>query len=91
LLQEKAIDLIGARSGGLLQVELRRLLGIDSSRCSRIVSRMLSSGLIRREKVPASSTYLIRLVRPTRRASCQHIDSYLTEIFLLYLIRGSSA
>jgi len=94
-LQERALHLIGSRSGGLLQAELRLLLGIESSKCSRVVSRMLSSGLIRREKVPASRTYLIRLVRPSRKASGQsfgqQIDSYLTEIYLLYLIRGSSS
>jgi len=61
ILQEKALDLIGSRSDGVFQSDLRRLLGIDSSKCSKVVSRMQSSGLIYREKVPASSTYLIKL------------------------------
>ena len=90
VLQERAIDLIGSRSEGLHQSELRRLLGIDSSKCSKVVSRMETAGLIRREKVVASSTYLIRLARPSGRSSCRHIDSYLTEIYLLYLTRGVS-
>ena len=61
-LQERALDLIGSRSDGVFQSDLRRLLSIDSSRCSKMISKMKSSGLIYREKVPASSTYLIKLV-----------------------------
>ena len=62
ILQERALDLIGSRSDGVFQSDLRRLLGIDSSKCSKVVTRMQSSGLIYREKVPASSTYLIKLI-----------------------------
>ena len=62
ILQEKALDLIGSRSDGVFQSDLRRLLSIDSSKCSKVVTRMQSSGLIYREKVPASSTYLIKLI-----------------------------
>lgn len=90
-LQEKALGLIGSKSDGLLQSELRRLLGINSSKCSKVVSRMQASGLIYREKIPASRTFLIRLVLPYGKAAAfGHIDSYLTEIYLLYLIRGVS-
>jgi hypothetical protein len=94
-LQEKALDLIGSRDSGLFQSELRRLLSVDSSRCSKIVSRLRGLGLICREKVPASSTYLLKLARPPARLDCplphiSHIDSYLTEIYLLYLTRGIS-
>jgi hypothetical protein len=53
---------------------------------------MQAAGLIRREKVPASNTFLIKLVRSSGKAkSNPHIDSYLTEIYLLYLIRGISS
>ena len=62
ILQERALDLIGSRSDGVFQSDLRRLLGIDSSKCSKVVTRMQSSGLIYREKVPANSTYLIKLM-----------------------------
>jgi len=89
-LQERALDLIGSRSDGLRQSELWRLLCIDSSKCSKVVSRMETAGLIRRERVTSSSTYLIRLARPSSRNSCRHIDSYLTEIYLLFLTRGIS-
>jgi DNA-binding MarR family transcriptional regulator len=94
-LQERALDLIGSRGDGLFQSELRRLMSIDSSKCSKIVCKMQSSGLIYREKVPASSTYLIKLTRPSQEISFErpprgNIDSYLTEIYLLYLVRGIS-
>ncbi|MCK9565155.1 MAG: MarR family transcriptional regulator [Methanothrix sp.] len=95
-LQERALDLIGSRGNGLFQSELRRLMSIDSSKCSKIVCKMQSSGLIYREKVPASSTYLIKLIRSPQEeisfdkpARC-NIDSYLTEFYLLYLVRGIS-
>jgi hypothetical protein len=96
VLQERALDLIGSSEDGLYQSELRRLLSIDSSKCSKIVVKLQGSGLIHREKVPASSTYLIKLVHPKRDISwmyphISHIDSYLTEFYLLYLLRGVSA
>jgi len=43
---DKALELIGSRADGLLQSELRKLLGIESSKCSRIVSKLMQSGLI---------------------------------------------
>lgn len=89
-LQERALDLIGSRSGGLFQSELRRLLGIESSKCSKVVSRLETNGLIRRERVPASRTFLINLTRKNLKAAPGRlVDSYLTEIYLLYLIRGT--
>jgi DNA-binding MarR family transcriptional regulator len=91
-LQEKALSLIGSSSAGVLQSELRGLLGIQSAKCSRIVSRLESSGLISREKmaIGRSRTYLIKM-RRSRAGDlrCKNIDTFLTEIYLLYLIRGS--
>jgi DNA-binding MarR family transcriptional regulator len=95
-LQERALDLIGSQGNGLFQSELRRLMSIDSSKCSKIVCKMQSCGLIYREKVPASSTYLIKLTRPPQeeitfnKPARRNIDSYLTEFYLLYLVRGIS-
>lgn len=60
-LQEKAMDIIASRPEGIYQSDLRRLLEIDSSKCSKVVSRLQSSELIRRESVPASSTYLLKI------------------------------
>jgi len=95
VLQERALDLIGSRGDGLFQSELRRLMSIDSSKCSKIVCKMQSCGLIYRERVPASSTYLLKLTRPPQDISFdkparRDIDSYLTEFYLLYLVRGIS-
>ncbi len=89
-LQDKALDLIGSRSDGLLQSELRRLLNIDSSKCSRVAIKLEKAGHILRKKDPASRSFIITLKRHVARAApILHIDSYLTEIYLLYLIRGS--
>ena len=75
ILQEKALHLIGSRSDGIFQSDLRRLLGIDSSKCSKVVSRMQSSGLIYREKVPASSTYLIKLIHASAAPAFDEEDA----------------
>lgn len=88
LLQERALDLIGSRSDGLLQSELSRLLCIDSARCSKVVSKMEGCGLIRRERAPGRRSYLLRLAGSRGSASLRQIDRYLTEFYLLYLIRG---
>lgn len=112
--EEKAIELIGSKEDGLRQSELRRLLGIESSRCSRVVRKLERSGIIWREKPLTGNrrTYLIRLSNPGIMsgpdAMCDpaiisdldikrfgeplagfSIDTYLTEIYLHYLIRGS--
>jgi DNA-binding MarR family transcriptional regulator len=93
-LQEKALVLIGSSSEGVLQSELKGLLGIQSGRCSRVVSRLESSGLISREKMALgrTRTYLLKMKRKRghgRDLRCKNIDTFLTEIYLLYLIRGS--
>ncbi len=100
-LQEEALELIGSKSDGLYQSELRKQLGIESTKCSRIVSRLERSGMIKREpaKFGRRSTYLIRLTgeplpKPLPKASpftYRNIDTYLTEFYLLYLIRGSTS
>jgi DNA-binding Lrp family transcriptional regulator len=92
-LPDIALELIGSRRDGLLQSELRKLLGIESSKCSKIVSKLVQSGLIRRKSISARGyrTYLLRLkaARPKNEPLSLHIDAYLTEIYLLYLMRGS--
>lgn len=60
-LQERALGIIASQPGGIYQSDLRRILGIDSSKCSKVVTRLRGSGLIYREKVPASSTFLLKL------------------------------
>ncbi len=92
-LPDRALELIGSKEEGLLQSDLRKLLGIESSKCSRIVSKLMHSGLIKRNSVSAGGyrTYLLRLTVPRPRDSpaLDYIDTYLTEFYLLYLTRGS--
>ena len=92
-LPDRALELIGSRREGVLQSELRKLLGIESSKCSKIVSKLMRSGLIKRHSVSSGGyqTYLLKLTAPRSRDSAvlNHIDTYLTEIYLLYLMRGN--
>jgi len=113
-LHEKALELIGSKSDGLYQSELRKKLGIKSAKCSKIVSRLERLGMIKRTPADFGSrrTYLILLTSvplpdmpPTCSTDvgcidhacrsnhpCRNIDTYLTEFYLLYLIRaGTSA
>lgn len=130
-LQERALELIGSKSDGVYQSELRKQLGIDSAKCSKVVSRLESAGLINREPADYGSrrTYLIRLnsvsqlgnvpqlggdsqlgnasqltndsqpcnltwpsnAPPIKDTPLRNIDTYLTEFYLLYLIRGSTS
>ncbi len=111
-LHEKALELIGSKSDGIYQSELRKLLGIKSSKCSKIVSRLEHLGMIKRTPADFGSrrTYLILLASepltdmpPTcyTDVGCidhayrsnhanRNIDTYLTEFYLLYLIRASA-
>ena len=92
-LPDRALEFIGSKKDGLLQSELRKLLGIESSKCSKIVSKLMRSGLIKRHSVSTggSRTYLLSLTTPRPREFhvLNHIDTYLTEIYLLYLMRGN--
>ncbi len=117
-LQENALELIGSKPDGIFQSELRKQLGIGSSKCSKMVSGLERSGRIKREPADYARrrTYLIRLssapspnaslsntsplcnIDANRFANAYHnadtyrnIDTYLTEFYLLYLIRGSTS
>ncbi len=127
-MQKNALELIGSKPDGIFQSELRKQLGIDSSRCSKIISGLERSGLIKREPADYARrrTYLIRMSKaPSQNASIpkapipntsiendtplcsidanrfanachdtdtyHNIDTYLTEFYLLYLIRGSTS
>lgn len=124
-MQKNALELIGSKPDGIFQSELRKQLGIDSSRCSKIISGLERSRLIKREPADYARrrTYLIQLNRapstsaplpkdpspnaplPNASPLCSidanrfanayqsddayhNIDTYLTEFYLLYLIRG---
>ena len=70
-LPDRALEFIGSKREGLLQSELRKLLGIESSKCSKIVSKLMSSGLIKRDSVSTGGyrTYLLKLTAPRPRDS----------------------
>jgi predicted transcriptional regulator len=96
-----ALEILGSSRDGLLQSDLRKQMGIDSSTCSKIVSRLQRDGLIRREKHLGSQTFWIRPVKTSTKAcpappsrvkvpKSGKIDSYLTEIYLLYLLKGAA-
>jgi DNA-binding MarR family transcriptional regulator len=92
-LPDRALELIGSKTNGVLQSEFRKLLGIESSKCSKIVFKLERSGLIKRHSVSTGGyrTFLLTLTAPKARDApiTHHIDTYLTEIYLLYLMRGS--
>ncbi len=83
-LAERALALIGF--DGMIQSELSRLLGISSSRCSRIVCRLERQGLVKRSKITfrGRRTYLIR-----RCFSTSSLDRYLAELYVLFLLNNS--
>ncbi|MCX8206908.1 MAG: MarR family transcriptional regulator [Methanothrix sp.] len=84
-LEEGALALIG--SDGIVQSELARLLGISSSKCSRIVCSLERKGLVKRSKTTfrGRRTYLVRRNLSQRRL----IDSYLAELYVLFLVSSS--
>jgi DNA-binding MarR family transcriptional regulator len=92
-LPDKALQLIGSKEEGLLQSDLKKLLGVESSKCSKIVLKLMRSGLIKRDSVSTGGyrTYLLKLTnyQPKKTQNIYHIDTYLTEFYLLYLMRGS--
>jgi hypothetical protein len=63
-ISDRALKLIGSSEDGLFQYELRKMLDVDSSRCSKIVAKILKMALIRRESafVNGTKTYILKLV-----------------------------
>lgn len=84
-LEERVLALIG--SDGIVQSELARLLGISSSKCSRIVCSLERRGLVKRSRTTfrGRRTYLIRTSSSKRKP----IDSYLAELYVFFLVSSS--
>lgn len=61
-IEEKVLKLIKSKTNGILQNELWKTAKIDSSKCSRIVTKLEKEGLISREQDSSkgSKTYLIK-------------------------------
>jgi hypothetical protein len=95
-LLDPAMDLIASSQDGMLQADLWKVLQIDRSKCSRIVTKLERLGLIERWPVTTRGirTFLIKQIKNPADVNelkggifaRKHIDSYLTEIYLLYLV-----
>ena len=68
---EHALRIIQSSRDGVLQSELWKLLGVDSRKCSRIVKKLLDSGLIERIEFKGDGikTYTLRAVKKSVRPS----------------------
>ncbi|MDK2911660.1 MAG: hypothetical protein PWR29_617 [Methanolobus sp.] len=62
-IEETALDVIRAQPEGVFQNQLWKMLGIDSRKCSRIISKLLEDGLITREQAVSNGarTYLLKV------------------------------
>jgi DNA-binding Lrp family transcriptional regulator len=70
-LAEQALKIIQSSRDGVLQSELWKDLGVDSRKCSRIVKKLLDSGLIERieYKGEGIKTYTLRAVKKSMKPS----------------------
>ncbi len=66
---EKALRIIQSSHEGVLQSELWKLLGVDSRKCSRIVKKLLDSGLVERIEFKGDGikTFTLRAVKKSVR------------------------
>ena len=62
---EEALKVIQSRPEGILQSELWKTLDVDSRKCSRIVKKLVDTGLIERAefKKEGIKTYLLKATR----------------------------
>jgi DNA-binding Lrp family transcriptional regulator len=70
-LEEQALRIIQSSRDGVLQSELWKDLGVDSRKCSRIVKKLLDSGLIERieYKGEGIKTYTLRAMKKSMKPS----------------------
>jgi DNA-binding Lrp family transcriptional regulator len=68
-LAEQALRIIQSSREGVLQSELWKLLKVDSRKCSRIVKKLLDSGLVERIEFKGDGikTYSLRPVKKSVR------------------------
>jgi len=59
--EEEMIELIKSNREGILQSDVRKNLGIDSKKCSRLVSKLMKKHQIRREPELAKGRNTFRL------------------------------
>ena len=61
MLEEEMIELIKSNREGILQSDVRKTFGIDSKKCSRLVSKLMKKFMIRREPELAKGRNTFRL------------------------------
>lgn len=68
--EEEALNLIRKNKEGVYQNALWKELGIDSRKCSRIVTKLEKEGKITREPATSngSKTYLIKITAPVKQS-----------------------
>ena len=79
-IEEKILKLIQSKKSGILQNELWKTAKIDSSKCSRIVTKLEKDGLITREhdSSKGTKTYLLKpVVKKEKKA--KNFDLLLTK------------
>lgn len=59
--EEEMLELVRSRRQGILQSEIRKSMGIDSKKCSRIVNKLMKKHLVRREPELADGRNTFRL------------------------------
>ncbi|MDO8841704.1 Lrp/AsnC family transcriptional regulator [Methanocalculus sp.] len=77
---EEALRLIQSKSEGVLQSELWKLLEVDSRKCSRIVKRLIDSGVVERHDFRKNGikTFLLkstkkRVINPSLLMAGEHL------------------
>lgn len=94
---DNVLEMIESSIDGILQSDLRKLLDIDSKRCSQVIGKLEEMGLIQRERTTKDGVRTFR-IRAVYKSSCyismeeqafleRYIDTYLPEIYMLYLTK----
>jgi len=59
--EKEMVELISSHSEGILQSDVRKTLGIDSKKCSRVINKLMKKHLVRREPELAAGRNTFRL------------------------------
>lgn len=72
-LDELTLDTISKHKDGVFQSELWKEMGIDSRKCSRVVTKLVNDELVIRENAVSNGarTYLIRVAKNAKPSYCE--------------------
>ncbi len=77
---DEALQMIQSKSDGVLQSELWKLLNVDSRKCSRIVKKLIDTGMVERHEYRKNGikTYLLkstknRVIDPSLLMAGEHL------------------